>query len=150
MAGYLPESGTDLDGSLARYEVWTKHASDEDVLALQDRIDPVMRARRDGLSDVPEEYYEDGREATKAFLARMRELEATSVPTVSLSLIDESREATESLRTDGDLATLMTTYHAIDLRLRVLEQYLGEAVSAYDEAIQHQIDLARGKLLSDP
>ena len=60
-------------------------------------------------------------------------------------VIDEARQVAESLRAERDLATLMTSYHAIDVGLRLLEQYLGEAVSAYDQAVQHEIDVARGK-----
>jgi hypothetical protein len=145
LAGYLPESGAELDESLARYEIWSKHAVDEDVLELTQRSDPEHRARSEGLDHVPEGYLTDAHEAAKAFFARMRELERTEKPTVSLALIDQAREVAERLTAERDLAIVMKSYHDIDRKLSVLEDYLGEAVSAYDDEINRQIDIARGR-----
>lgn len=142
-ANYLPESGDELDESLARYEVWSKHAADEDVLELAARIDPIQRARNEGLDDVPEEYLAEAQEASKAFVGRMRELERTLSPTVSMGLIDQAREAADQLSKGSDIATVMTNYHELDRRLSVLEEYLSEAVASYDRYINEQVDAAR-------
>jgi hypothetical protein len=115
------------------------------VLELQEKIDPVQRARREGLADAPEQYFDEAKVAVKAFLQLMRELERTEKPTVSLALIEEARAVPSELHGEGDLALVMEKYHAIDRRLSVLEDYLGEAVSAYDAEIDRQIDMARGK-----
>jgi hypothetical protein len=49
-----------------------------------------------------------------------------------------TREAAEQLREERDLATIKKSYHEIDRKLSVLEEYLGEAVSAYDREINLQ------------
>jgi len=141
----LPEAGDKLDETLARYEVWSKHAADADVLDLYERIDPVRRAMREGLEEVPDEYLHDSRAATRDLFARMAELERAAQPVATLALIPEARSVAEQLRAERELGAIMTAYHAIDRKLSVLEDYLGEAVAAWDQEVQRQIDMARGK-----
>jgi hypothetical protein len=60
-------------------------------------------------------------------------------------IIIEARDVADRLRDEHDIATVMTSYHAVDQGPRLLESYLGEAVSEYDRHIEEQIDIARGK-----
>ena len=144
LADYLPETANELDVSLARYEVWSKHAADDDLLELAARMEPFTRARREGLRSIPDDYVLEAKDATRAYIERMRELERTSETRVSLSLIDQARETADRLRAGSSVAAVMTDYHATDNDLSLLEEYLADAVAAYDTYINEEIDRHRG------
>jgi hypothetical protein len=70
---------------------------------------------------------------------------AAFVPPFELSQLPELKEMVGALTSTSDPSRLASEYHEIDERLMLLEDAVEDVHSGVDAAIQHAIDVARGK-----
>jgi hypothetical protein len=144
LLGYLRESGHDLDDLIAIAEFGDKHAADDELLRLSDVMDPSRRAKDLGLGEITDDLMQEAQEAVKAYRARMNELKRTAPAETTVAQLADVRVAQAAVANGADVAAVLRAYYDADVVLTRLERYVGDAVSAYDDYIQQEIDRARG------
>jgi hypothetical protein len=88
-----------------------------------------------------EKYYK----AQDDFEAEKLRQKAAFVPPFELRQLPELKGKVEALRSTTDLSNLAGGYHEADEKLMLLEESVEEIHASVDSAIQHAIDVARGK-----
>jgi hypothetical protein len=145
LVNYLGTSGHDVDELIASAEFRDKQAGDEELLRLSALMDPRRRANELGLSEIPDEFVQEAHAAPRQYREHMAELERRRPPEARVARLSELPPIEERLRRGGDVAMLLSAYYEADVILGLLERYVGDAVSAYDQYVQDEIDRARGK-----
>jgi hypothetical protein len=135
-----------VDEAIAWFEFYDRWGSDDEILLeITDKMDPLSRAKREGLEAVPEEYVRQARDAPGEYFARRKQLMKEHPPTVSVATLANARRMAERFAGMTRIDQLVALYHQIDGDLSRLERYVGAAAESLDRAIQLAIDVARGK-----
>lgn len=93
---YLPPEGDELNAVLGRYELWSKHSADEDIIELRNRAHLVRRVFRERLEAIPDSYHQEAKEAALALRNRMAEIEGTERHARPHRVLAASRRPTAS------------------------------------------------------
>jgi hypothetical protein len=101
--------------------------------------------RRDELDADPEAVRADIAAANDARNARWSELEETFKPKARLDAISTVLKSAMKLTETTSLAHAIDLYRGLDEPLRAVERYLPDAVKAWGEMVQRDIDIALGK-----
>jgi hypothetical protein len=145
----LPLTALGIDAMLADQEFWDKHGMDDELVRLQELVDPVRRAmalKIEPGSGMFNEIVDEAKRLEPTYTSRLKELRlAAGAPTVSLAVLAHARRTAKTIRQSRDLSRVLSDYQGVDRDLGVLERYLDEAVSDYDEWQQRQRDIERGK-----
>jgi hypothetical protein len=142
---FLHEANIPPEKFIESVELWAHYGADEELLELKGQFDPLAMAKEAGVAEPSEEMIARSQAALKRYRERQAELEQKHRQRVSLDLIDQATRVAARLRRLSSTSQILSTYHALDVRLSELEGYVEEAVVSLDREIQHQIDLARGK-----
>ena len=70
----------------------------------------------------------EAQEAVRQYPARMDELERTAPAETKVAELADVRVAQGELENGGDVAAVLRTYYDADVVLRLLEQYVGDAL----------------------
>lgn len=84
-------------------------------------------------------------EAEQEFEAEKLRQKAAFVAPIELGQLPALKEKVDALKSTTDPSMLAGTYHEIDGTLTLLEDAIEEVHTSVDMAVQHAIDLARGK-----
>lgn len=143
--GHLRTSGRDVDEILSWTELGRLHGADEELLRLSDAADPKTRAEKAGLKSVPPDFVEEAKDAFLLYRRRESELRESTRLKANGETLDRLKEEPARLRTVTRTATLLSKYHEADRALSWIEECAAEALTAFDEAVQLDLDRARGK-----
>ena len=139
---YLPLTDEALEAGLADAEFFDKHRSDDQLIALDEEWSPMFRAARHQPLPTSEEL----NQAREKIQARIDELrKSAGPPTVTLGQLVNVREAARVIEVADDLPSALSVYLEADRALSVLEEYIADAVDAYDRHVDMQMDIERGK-----
>lgn len=142
---YLATSGRDVGEMLAHVELWSVHGADERLLELANAMDPMTRAERAGLTDIPDEFKREAQEAMKLYRRRQEELAAETKIRASLGAVESVRKEPERLRAYGaKRKKALARYHEADRVLSHLEDCAEQAIRSYDEALELEFERSRG------
>lgn len=127
-------------------EFWERHGSDERLCELARRSDPWERREQTGPDGrLREAIYAEMDAANDARNERWIELRRGFRPRAKLEAIRHTGECAPKLIKASTMAQTLDLYRKLDRQLGPLERFLPEAVRAWDEMVQQEIDIARGK-----
>jgi hypothetical protein len=148
---HLLEDGLEPDRllSIIRWsQFWDEHGADEELLALdEERLGPLRTdlAGPPCAPSITEPERAAMDDAERRYLARLRELQDSFHPRVTLETLPRTEGAADRLVEAGSMMSLLQRYRDLDVDLTRFEDCVDEAVWAWDRMVQEQIDLMRGK-----
>ena len=142
---WLRQNGVDADKIIEGVELEAHYGADEELLNLQAKLDPLALAEESGYGELNQGQLDRTEAALAQLRERMEELEREHRRRVTLGLLERAEREASHLRKMNEMHRILETYAAVERPLAELERYVEQAVMIIDRAIQHQIDLERGK-----
>lgn len=146
LSGHEGPGPEEIEPALQWNDFWRQHGPDPLLVELDTKRrnawDHVLDASSDDLaeSDRAEiQVHED------LYLARLRELQVSFTPAVTLDGLPGIAQRGRRLRSAGDTGSLFAGYRTLDMDLRVFEETLAGVAVSWDEYVQSEIDRRRGK-----
>lgn len=139
----------DVLGAVRWQEFWEAHKDDEKLVALRAaREKPISRAIEAGTDEeraLGAEDHDAMAGAERDYGARMGVLARAFRPKVTLKPLHRAEHSARSLQSHTTMPSLLQHYRHLDIELGRVERCLDAVARTWDEVIQHEIDLRRGK-----
>jgi hypothetical protein len=147
---YLSEVPGKIEEHLEWMAFWASHREDAELMRLKDARDAFLRDlwnrwNMEG-EEVAPELHKKEVQVSEAYNKRFTELWKTRGTTKgTLNSIADIRKVAKRLPMKRSSASILQAYRQADEELSGIERYIDEAVAAYDEAVNQEIDRRRGK-----
>jgi hypothetical protein len=144
---YLSEVPGKIEEHLEWMAFWASHREDAELMRLKDARDAFLRDlwNMEG-EEVAPELHKKEVQVAEAYNKRFAELWKTRGTTKgTLNSIADIRKVAKRLPMKRSSASILQAYRQADEELSGIERYIDEAVAAYDEAVNQEIDRRRGK-----
>jgi hypothetical protein len=144
---YLSDGRGKMEESLERLEFRASLGDDDtELMRLKDARDLLGRKIwKIGPSEATRELYEQRARAADAYAKRFIELWGAREKTKgTLDRLADIRKVSERLPRKRSSAVILRTYSQADEELSVIEGYIDEAVAAFDDHVNNEVDRLRG------